>query len=51
MCEVSAIGNLIGPQQVERLIGAATNPRDRAFIALLARSGIRVSEASRTFQR
>lgn len=45
MCEVSAIGNLIGPQQVERLIGAATNPRDRAFIALLARSGIRISEA------
>jgi integrase/recombinase XerD len=30
---------------VERLMAAATNPRDRAFIALLARSGIRISEA------
>jgi integrase/recombinase XerD len=31
--------------KVERLIAAATNPRDRAFTALLARSGIRISEA------
>ena len=45
MREQSAIGNLVGPQQEERLVAAATNPRDRAFIALLARSGIRISEA------
>jgi len=45
MCEVSAIGNSIVPQQAERLIDAAPNPRDKAFIALLARSGIRISEA------
>ena len=31
--------------EVERLIATATNPRDRAFIALLARTGIRISEA------
>jgi integrase/recombinase XerD len=30
---------------VERLIAAATNRRDKAFIALLARSGVRISEA------
>jgi site-specific recombinase XerD len=29
----------------ERLIAVATNPRDKAFIALLARSGVRISEA------
>jgi len=45
MREVSVIDDLREPQQVERLIAAATNPRDRAFIALLARSGIRISEA------
>ena len=32
-------------KQLDRLIGAATNPRDRAFIALLSRSGARISEA------
>jgi len=32
-------------EQVERMIAAGINPRDRAFIALLARTGIRVSEA------
>jgi len=32
-------------EQVERLIAAATNRRDKAFIALLARSGVRISEA------
>jgi len=31
--------------QLERLIAAAGNPRDKAFIALLARTGIRISEA------
>ena len=34
-----------GLGQVERLIAAATNPRNRAFIALLARTGVRISEA------
>ena len=33
------------PEQVDRLIAAGTNPRDRAFMALLARTGIRASEA------
>jgi len=33
------------PGQLERLIAAADNPRDKAFIALLARTGIRISEA------
>jgi len=32
-------------EDVERLIGAATNPRDKAFIALLARTAIRIGEA------
>lgn len=32
-------------EQVDRLIAATTNPRDRAFVALLARTGIRISEA------
>ena len=31
--------------QIEMLINSATNPRDKAFIALLARTGIRISEA------
>jgi len=35
----------IGPEQVDRLIAVASNPRDKAFIALLARTGIRISEA------
>jgi len=35
----------LGPEQVDRLIATATNPRDRAFIALLARTGVRISEA------
>ena len=33
------------PEQVERLITVATNLRDKAFIALLARTGVRISEA------
>ena len=32
-------------EQIEKLINACSNPRDRAFIALLARTGIRISEA------
>jgi len=31
--------------QIDRIISVATNPRDRAFIAVLARTGIRISEA------
>ena len=30
---------------MDKLIDATTNPRDRAFIALLSRSGVRISEA------
>jgi len=41
MPEVTPIRDL----KVERLIAAATNPRDKAFISLLARTGIRISEA------
>lgn len=33
------------PGQVDKLIAAAINPRDRAFIGLLPRTGIRISEA------
>ncbi len=33
------------PNDVEKLITAAKNPRDKAFISLLAREGIRISEA------
>jgi integrase/recombinase XerD len=32
-------------KQLDQLIGAARNPRDRAFVTLLARSGVRISEA------
>jgi len=37
--------NYIEFEQIEKLINACSNPRDRAFIALLARTGIRISEA------
>lgn len=37
--------NYLKPEQIEKLINACSNPRDRAFIALLARTGIRISEA------
>ena len=32
-------------EEVDRLIAVATNPRDKAFISLLARTGCRISEA------
>jgi integrase/recombinase XerD len=32
------------PEQVDRLIAVATNPRDKAFISTLAKTGIRISE-------
>lgn len=35
----------IQPEQVERLPAVATNPRDKAFISTLAKTGMRVSEA------
>ena len=37
-------GPIREPEQVERLIAAATNPRDKAFISTLAKTGIRISE-------
>jgi len=37
--------NYLEFEQIEKLINACSNPRDKAFIALLARSGLRVSEA------
>jgi len=44
MSEVRPIRDL-EPTQVQTLIATATNPRDRAFVALLVRTGIRISEA------
>ena len=35
----------LNPTALDALITATTNPRDRAFIVLLARTGIRISEA------
>lgn len=46
MFEVTSIGDLEEQAElVERLIAAGKNPRDMAFAALLARTGVRVSEA------
>jgi integrase/recombinase XerD len=48
MPQVTPIRDLKGylePEQVDRLIAATSNPRDKAFVALLARTGIRISEA------
>ena len=48
MLEVTSIHGLRGyleREEVEKLIAAATNPRDKAFLALLARTGICISEA------
>lgn len=44
MTQVTPKGNL-ELEQVEKLITVVTNLRDKAFIALLARTGIRISEA------
>jgi len=35
----------VEPGQLEQLIAAADNPREKAFIAFLARTGVRISEA------
>jgi len=45
MTQVTSNGEYVEPGQIERLINACSNPRDRAFMALLARSGIRIGEA------
>ncbi len=46
MFEVTSIEDLEEQAElVERLIAAGKNPRDMAFAALLARTGVRVSEA------
>jgi integrase/recombinase XerD len=49
MTQMSSIRDLEGyPEFAEvykKLIGAAMNPRDKAFVAVLARSGVRISEA------
>ncbi len=48
MTEVSPIGNStrhIELGQMDRLIAAARTPRDKAFLTLLLRDGIRISEA------
>ena len=42
MTQVNA--NYFELEQIEKLINACSNPRDRAFIALLARTGCRISE-------
>jgi len=39
------VGEYVGPAEIEKVISACSNPRDEAFIALLARTGIRISEA------
>ena len=47
MVQVKPIGDLKGylePEQVEKLIAAASNPRDKALIAVLARGGLRITE-------
>ena len=45
MIQVTSTGEYVEPGQIEKLISACSNPRDRAFIALLAKTGIRISEA------
>ena len=47
MAQVTPVQNLKGylePEQVERLIAAATNPRDALLVHIPLRTGIRVSE-------
>ncbi len=44
MTQITLKGH-VEPGQLEQLIAAADNPRDKAFIAFLARTGVRVSEA------
>ena len=47
MTQVTSIHDSKGylePEHIERLIAAATNPRDRAFIAVMAKTGMRITE-------
>ena len=34
----------VEPGRIEKLISACSNPRDKAFVSLLARTGVRISE-------
>jgi len=43
MTDINLVDN--SKKQLELLINAAGNPRDKAFAALLARSGVRITEA------
>lgn len=36
--------NYLEPGRIEKLINACSNPRDKAFVSLLARTGVRISE-------
>ncbi|MBA7562502.1 hypothetical protein ES708_04154 [subsurface metagenome] len=45
MTPITPNGGYVEPGQIGRLINACSNPRDRAFIALLARTGMRIGEA------
>ena len=45
MTQISSNGEYAEPGQIEKLISTCGNPRDKAFISLLARTGIRISEA------
>ena len=44
MTRVTAVGEYVELGQIEKLISTCSNPRDKAFIALLARTGVRISE-------
>ena len=48
--QVTPIRDLKGylePEQVERVIAAATNPRDKAYVSALAKTGMRISEVTK----
>ena len=45
MTQVTSNSEYVEPRQIEKLINACSNPRDKAFIVLLARTGIRIGEA------
>ena len=44
MAQVILTSEYVEPGQIEKLIAATTNPRDKAFISLLARTGMRIGE-------
>ncbi len=45
MTQITYNREFMEPGQIKKLISICGNPRDRAFIALLARTGVRISEA------